>query len=99
MRGQCPQASASEDEIVGGLVAQLMAKFLAGRDQEGFEMVDRLGARADRAATGAQQDANVFAVTAGARLGEVIALEDLAGGTDGVELVGFGAVAARRALG
>ena len=76
-----------------------MAQLLARGDDERLEVVDRLRARADRAAARDQQNADGFAVAAGARLREVFALERFAGGADRIELVGLGAVAPRRALG
>ena len=48
------------------------------------------------ARSGGQQDAHRFAVAASPRLGEVFAGQRFAGGADGVEVVGLGAVAAGR---
>jgi hypothetical protein len=59
-------------------------------------MVDRARAGAHRAAAGDEQHPDRLAVTATARLGEVLARERFAGGAQRVELVGLGAVAPAR---
>jgi hypothetical protein len=74
VRWQGPQSRAAVDEFVGGRVAQLVAQLLAGGDDQGLEVVDRLRAGADRAAAGDQQHPDRLAVAAGSRLGEMVAL-------------------------
>ena len=81
------------------MAAELVADLLATGDEQRLEVVDRLGAGADRAAAGDQQHAERFAIAATARLGEMLARERLAGGADRVELIGLRAVAARRPRG
>jgi hypothetical protein len=76
-----------------------VAQLFSGGDDERLEVVDRLRAGADRAASRDQQHADGFAVAAGRGLCEVFALERFAGGTDRVERVGLGAVAPGGALG
>jgi hypothetical protein len=60
-------------------------------------VVDRARAGLHRALAGGDQDPNGLPVAALARLGQVLAAKRLASGSDRVQVVGLGAVAARRA--
>jgi hypothetical protein len=60
-------------------------------------VVDRARAGLHRALPGGDQDPNGLPVAALARLGQVLAGKRLASGSDRVQVVGLGAVAARRA--
>ncbi|WP_232791990.1 MULTISPECIES: hypothetical protein [Amycolatopsis] len=93
--GAVAQLRAVADLGVAGAVAQLGSELLGCGNDQGLEVVDRSGARADRAGPGAHQDAEGFAVAALAGFDQVIAAEDLSGGVEGVALA---PAAARRAF-
>jgi len=59
-------------------------------------MGDRPGPAEDRALAGAHEDPDRLAIAASSRLGEMLARQRLAGRSEGVELVGLGAIAAGR---
>jgi hypothetical protein len=99
VRRQRAQPCAAMDELVGRDVAQLVAQFFAGGDDQGFDVVDRLGARSHRSAARDEQYPDRFAIAATPRLREVLAAERFVRGADRVKLVGLRAVAARRSCG
>jgi hypothetical protein len=90
--GQGAESGAAVELLVGGAAAELVAQLLRRVHDQGLELADGLSAADDGAVSGSEQDAHRFAVTAGPGCGEVFAGERFAGGPDGVEFVGFGAV-------
>ena len=83
----------------GGEAAELVAQVHRRADDEGFEFVDRRGARRLGASAGGFQRSQRLAAAPGARNGEVWASENLPRRPAGVEGVGLGAVAGRRGAG
>ena len=91
--GQRPQPGAPVELLVGGAAAQLLAQRFRCVDDQRLELPDGLGAGDDGALPGGEQDPHRFAVAAGPRRGQMVAGQGFAGGADGVEVVGLGAVA------
>lgn len=66
-------------------------------DDQRFELPDGLGASDDSALPRGEHDPHRFTVTARPRRGQVVTSEGFAGGAYGIQVVGLGAVAPRRA--
>jgi hypothetical protein len=85
------------EQLVGRQRAQLLAQALGCVDHQRLEVVDRARAGPHRALSGGDQDPDGLPVAALARLGQVLVAERLASDLDRGQVVGLGAVAARRA--
>ena len=94
-----PEPRATLDEGSRWQRVQQSTQSFRCTDDQVLQLADRLGARAHRVLTRGEQYAQCFTSTSSAGLGQVFAGQRLASGSDGIELVGLGAVAARRTLG
>ena len=97
--GQGAEPGAAVELLVGGAAAQLVAQRCGRVHDQRLELADGFGAADDGAVSGGEQDAQGFAVAAGPGCGQMLAGQRFAGGADGVEFVGLGAVTAGRAGG
>ena len=80
--------------LAGGAAAELAAQVLGRGQDQGLEDVDCSGAGLGSVFTSGQQDPQRFAGLPGARQSGMGAGQRLAGGADGVQLIGFAAPAA-----
>jgi hypothetical protein len=83
--GAITELGAVGDLGVAGPAAQFDAKVFGRADDQRREVVDGGGAGGDSAGPGGDEDAEGFWCTAAARLDEMVAAEDFAGGADRVE--------------
>jgi hypothetical protein len=90
------QASAPGQQLVGRQRAQLLAQALGCVDDQRFQVVDRARPRPHRAVAGGQQHAHGLPIATPTWLGQVVAAQRLVGRSNGVQVIGLGAVAACR---
>jgi hypothetical protein len=88
------QASAPGQQLVGRQRAQLFAQALGCVDGQRFQVVDRARPRPHRAVAGGQQHAHGLPVATPTWLGRVVAAQRLVGRSNGVQVIGLGAVVA-----
>src|SRR5262249_18512740 len=91
---QSPQSCAALQLLVGRSPAQLITQRLRRVHDKGLELADCLSPRGDRTLPGSSQDPQCLTIAPGPRRGQVLAAESFAGGSDRIQALGLGPVAA-----
>jgi hypothetical protein len=91
-----PESCATPSKFGGAQGRETLTETFRGGDDEGLKMIQRLGARDDRAVACGQQHPHSFSISARSRFDLAVPAQDLASRADRVDRIGLGALTARR---